>query len=74
MFIDVMPTQPETPSPDPGGGPSCSPAEQGCFHETVRAGPAVFSALQERLGLKLDARQSQVDVLVVDRAERPTAN
>ena len=36
--------------------------------------PPLFEAIQEQLGLKLEATKGPVDALVVDTAERPTAN
>jgi uncharacterized protein (TIGR03435 family) len=36
--------------------------------------PPLFEAIQEQLGLKLVATRGPVDALVVDQAERPTAN
>ncbi|HEY1306340.1 MAG TPA: TIGR03435 family protein [Vicinamibacterales bacterium] len=35
---------------------------------------SVFTAAREQLGLRLDSEKQQVDVLIVDRAERPTEN
>jgi len=36
--------------------------------------PGLFTAVQEQLGLRLDSTKAPVDVLVLDRVEKPTAN
>jgi uncharacterized protein (TIGR03435 family) len=36
--------------------------------------PNLFTAVQEQLGLKLEAVKSPVDVIVIDRAQKPSPN
>jgi uncharacterized protein (TIGR03435 family) len=41
---------------------------------SVSDAPSLATALQDDLGLRLEPRRGPVDVLVVDRVERPTEN
>jgi uncharacterized protein (TIGR03435 family) len=36
--------------------------------------PGIFTAIQEQIGLKLEAVKAQADVIVIDHVERPSAN
>jgi uncharacterized protein (TIGR03435 family) len=65
--LDVFYT-PELPAgvPVPPGAPGPPPP--------AGDGPSLFTALQEELGLRLDSRRGAVDVLVIDRIERPSEN
>jgi uncharacterized protein (TIGR03435 family) len=52
------------PGPTPGGG----------GQSQQPAGPSIFSAVQEQLGLKLEKRKAPVDVIVIDHVENPSAD
>jgi uncharacterized protein (TIGR03435 family) len=41
---------------------------------TEPGGVSVYTALQQELGLKLEARKEPTDVLVIDRVEKPSGN
>jgi bla regulator protein blaR1 len=51
--------------PDDSAAPTPSPEP---------AGPSIFDAMQEQLGLKLESGRGPVEYLIVDHVERPSAN
>jgi uncharacterized protein (TIGR03435 family) len=38
------------------------------------SGPSLFTAIQEQLGLRLEAQKGPVEILVIDHVERPSDN
>ena len=42
--------------------------------DDVEAAPSLFEAVQQKLGLKLEAKKAMVDVIAIDHVEKPTAN
>jgi uncharacterized protein (TIGR03435 family) len=42
--------------------------------DPANAPPGLFTAIQEQLGLKLEATKASVDVLVIDHVEKPSEN
>jgi bla regulator protein blaR1 len=61
-------------TPDPGlGGPlGVSPPGGGGSPPSDPDKPSLFTALQEQLGLQLESRRGPVEIIVIDRVEKPS--
>jgi uncharacterized protein (TIGR03435 family) len=42
--------------------------------DATETAPDLFQALQAQAGLKLEAKKTPVDVIVIDKVEKPSAN
>jgi uncharacterized protein (TIGR03435 family) len=51
-----------------------SPAKPGTEAAEPSLGPSIFDALQEQLGLKLEKQKAPVEMIVIDRIEKPGGN
>jgi uncharacterized protein (TIGR03435 family) len=56
------------PPPPPGGSPATPPAA------ASEPAPSIYTAIQEQLGLRLESQRVPVEVIVIDRVERPSGD
>jgi bla regulator protein BlaR1 len=61
-------------TPDPGEGGMMPGPSDGAPPPSADSGPSIFTAIQEQLGLKLDSQRGPVELVVVDKIERPSEN
>jgi uncharacterized protein (TIGR03435 family) len=64
--LEWTPDSGQPMGPKEGGVDGPAPADA--------SGPTIFTAVQEQLGLKLEAQKGPVEILVIDRAEKASEN
>jgi len=64
--LQWTPDENRTPTVGQQGNENTPPPES--------SGPSIFTAIQEQLGLKLEAQKGPAEVLVIDHVERPSEN
>lgn len=62
--------QPDVTQAPPPGQPAAAPPPSADAEPL----PDLFTAFQKQLGLKLEATKAPVEVLVIDKVEKPSAN
>lgn len=55
-----------------GGAPGESPDASSLPDPS--GGPSIFTAIQQQLGLKLESQKEPVEIIVIDRVEKASAN
>jgi uncharacterized protein (TIGR03435 family) len=63
-----------TPDPGMGGGFGPPPGAGGHPPAIDTGGPTLFTAIEEKLGLKLESAKGMIKTLVIDDASKPTDN
>jgi len=63
-----------TPDPSQAKSPETNKETPAVESPSDSSGPSIFTAVQEQLGLKLDARKVPVQIYTLEHIERPSAN
>ncbi len=60
----------------PNSGPNLPPGSEtpSANASPSTTGPSLFTALQEQAGLKLESQKAPVEIIMIERAEKPSAN
>jgi uncharacterized protein (TIGR03435 family) len=65
---------PKPPAAASSGSTTTATATSSTTPDTTETFPDLFQALQQQLGLKLEAQKTAVDVIAIDHVEKPSAN